>query len=291
MKACNYCGRENEDLVAFCKECGTKFEVETPPKLKVAALPLSKRLRELNAWSATALLLTFFAVDVVFTIVVAIITVFSLHAQGSSPERFRSEAHAVMAMPITAVLIQVTKGLATILVARVLVRSSLTDSSPNGAAWVRGRWLNIIQGLVIGVVIAACLYFLNKLSGVRVHPRHISPLQEMVAIPGLSRVLCGAIVMLFAPFTEEILFRGVLYGGYRKSFGALWAAALTTGLFCLLHLPQIVYVATNLSGVVAMSLAALAARLRSGAIGPAIGVHVGYNTWIFALTLLRQYAA
>lgn len=290
MKACNYCGRENEDLVAFCMECGTKFEVETPPKLRVAALPLSKRLRELNSWSATALLLTFLAVDVVFAIVIVIVTVFSLHAQGSSLERLGSETHAVMAMPITAVLIQVAKGLATILVARALVRSSLTDRSPNGAAWVRGRLRNIIQGLVIGLVIAACLYFLNKLSGVRVHPRHISPLQEMVAIPGLSRVVGGAVVMLLAPFTEEILFRGVLYGGYRKSFGAFWAAVLTTGLFCLLHLPQIIHVATNLFGCVAMSLAALAVRLRSGAVGTAIGVHAGYNTWIFALTLLRQYA-
>lgn len=288
MKACSYCGRENEDTIAFCMECGTRFEVEVPPKLKVAALPLSERFRELNAWSATALLLTFLTVDVVCAIVIAIIAIFNLYAQGSfSPDRFGSESHAAMAMPITAVLIMISKGVATILVARVLVRSSLTDSSPNGAAWVRGRWLNIIQGLVIGLVIAACLYFLNKLLDLRVHSRDISPFREMMAVPGLSRVLCGAIVMLLAPFTEEILFRGALYGGYRKSFGAFWAAGLTTALFCLLHLPQVVHHASNVIGYLAVSLAALAARLRSGAVGSAIGVHAGYNTWIFALILLR----
>ena len=252
-------------------------------------MPLSIRLRKLNAWSATALLLMFLGVEVVIAVVIAIVIVFSLHAQGSySHERFGSEAHALKALPITAVLILVARGTATILVARLLGRSFLTDGNPNGAAWVRGRWLNIIQGLVVGLVIAASLFFLNKLLGVRVPPRDISPFQEMVAIPGLSRALCGAIVMLLAPFTEEILFRGVLYGGYRKSFGAFRAAMLTTALFCLLHLPQIVHVATNLFGIVAMSLAALAARLRSGAIGPAIGVHVGYNIWIFTLTLLRH---
>lgn len=288
MKACGYCGRENEDNAAFCAECGTAFEAEMPPKQRIPTVPLTKRLRELNAWSATAILLTFFAVEVIFAILVAIVAFLSLHAQGSySPGHFGSAMHAAIDLPIMAVLILVCRGVATILVARVLVRSSLSDTSANGAAWVRGRWLNIMQGLVIGLVIAAWIYIMNKVLGVRVQHRHDSPFWQMVATPGLPQLLCGVIVMLLAPFTEEILFRGVLYAGYRKSFGAFWAAALTTGLFCLLHLPEVFHYATNLIGFLAASLAALAARLWSGAIGPAIGVHVGYNTMIFALALSR----
>ena len=97
--------------------------------------------------------------------------------------------------------------------------------------------------------------------------------------------------MLLVPFLEEVLFRGVLYGGYRRSFGAFWATALTTGFFCLLHLPQVVDSVTNLIATLAVSLAALAARLSSGAVGPAIGVHAGYNILIFGLTLARQHAS
>jgi len=30
MKTCGYCGRENEDAVVFCRECGTEFDSAVP---------------------------------------------------------------------------------------------------------------------------------------------------------------------------------------------------------------------------------------------------------------------
>jgi membrane protease YdiL (CAAX protease family) len=290
MKACGYCGRENEDNAAFCAECGTGFEAEIPSERRIPALPFAKRLRELNAWSATAILLTSLLAQVICVILVGLVVVLYRKATGSNPaDRFESALST--AMPIILVLIPISSGIATILVARSLVRSSLRDTSAIGAAWVRGHWLNIIKGFIIGLFLGACIYTMIKFLGVPVQSRHIDHLGRMMATPGLWQILNGVSVMLLAPFTEEILFRGVLYGGYRKSFGAFGAAVLTTGLFCMLHLPQVAHYTAMLIGVVVASLAELAARLSSGAVGPAIGVHAGYNTFLFALALLRQHTA
>ena len=34
MKTCEYCGRDNEDIVTHCRECGTSLDKETPHTLK-----------------------------------------------------------------------------------------------------------------------------------------------------------------------------------------------------------------------------------------------------------------
>jgi hypothetical protein len=39
MKACGYCGRENEDRATNCRECGTEFPIQTPPPVRQEALP------------------------------------------------------------------------------------------------------------------------------------------------------------------------------------------------------------------------------------------------------------
>src|SRR5689334_11800087 len=61
------------------------------------------------------------------------------------------------------------------------------------------------------------------------------PMTKMASTPGLSQIV-WLIALLIAPAIEELLFRGVLYGGYRKSFGPLAAGTLTTFIFVLLHI-------------------------------------------------------
>jgi membrane protease YdiL (CAAX protease family) len=97
--------------------------------------------------------------------------------------------------------------------------------------------------------------------------------------PGLPGIVWDMVAVLLAPPVEEILFRGVLYGGYRKSFGPGWAAILTTAIFVLMHLPNIMRFPPAIVGLTALAIAALYCRLRSKAIGPAIAVHVGYNAF------------
>jgi CAAX protease family protein len=106
------------------------------------------------------------------------------------------------------------------------------------------------------------------------------PIATMAVTPGLSQWLWVAGVLVFAPLAEEPLFRGVLYAGFRNSFGAVWAAIGTTFLFVILHITEMIYFWPSAIGITGLALAALWLRLRSAAIGPAVAVHCGYNAMI-----------
>jgi hypothetical protein len=97
---------------------------------------------------------------------------------------------------------------------------------------------------------------------------------------GLPQILWIIMALFLAPPLEELLFRGVLYGGYRKSLGATGAAWLTTSIFAFLHIGEVIHFLPALLAIVTMALLALRMRLRYSAIGPAIAVHFGYNAMV-----------
>jgi membrane protease YdiL (CAAX protease family) len=80
-----------------------------------------------------------------------------------------------------------------------------------------------------------------------------------------------------APPTEELLFRGVLYAGFARSWGARAAAVVTTALFVALHAPEIRGYWPGWMVIASLGALALRARLRTGSLAPAIALHVGYN--------------
>ena len=87
---------------------------------------------------------------------------------------------------------------------------------------------------------------------------------------------------------EELLFRGVLYGGYRQSLGPRKAAVLVTLIFCLLHVPEVLHLPVAMLGIAGLALTALWMRLRASAIGPAIAVHFSYNGVLAVLQLISS---
>src|SRR5207237_2338979 len=100
--------------------------------------------------------------------------------------------------------------------------------------------------------------------GVRGHP---GPLARMAIAHGFPRVAWLCAGLLLAPTVEELLFRGVLYGGLRQSLGACWAAVLMTLAFLGLHFDEI---GTYVPAIVSLALLALTTlwcRLHYGAVG------------------------
>ena len=107
------------------------------------------------------------------------------------------------------------------------------------------------------------------------------------------QILWLIMVLVFAPFIEELLFRGVMYGGYRSSLGPVRAAILSTLIFWILHITEMIYFWPSMLGIGGLAMVALFFRLRSAAIGPAVAVHLGYNgllaiNGMFSLSSLRH---
>lgn len=109
---------------------------------------------------------------------------------------------------------------------------------------------------------------------------HIEPAANDLV--GYSVFVIG---LLSAPFFEELIFRGVLFGFTNAGFGFVCAVLLTTGGFVLPHYWDRELRLWSFSVLLVISGLTLWIRLRKGAVGPAIGLHIVHNgvVGVFAL--------
>jgi membrane protease YdiL (CAAX protease family) len=82
--------------------------------------------------------------------------------------------------------------------------------------------------------------------------------------------------VLLAPPIEELMFRGVLLGGLARTWNLRAAAIISGAIFWLMHLPEFVHWPVPLA-IGLLTILATLFRLQSGALGPAIAAHLGYN--------------
>lgn len=169
--------------------------------------------------------------------------------------------------------------LAMVLAAVRLIPTDIKNVGPTGAAWVLGRWENLIKGLAVGCIIGGFGHALGALNPphVRYNGQFADPIVRAVVTPGVQQVLAIVALALLGPAVEEMMFRGILYGGYRKSFGPLSAAFVTTVLFVAMHFGYYIYAPYMIFFYIVSALALLWCRLRWNAIGPAITAHSGIN--------------
>jgi len=172
----------------------------------------------------------------------------------------------------------VAGGVAMLLVSPSFIGMDLADTSSTGAAWVPGSRKNLAEGLIFGAVLGLCSWIVTWVCARRMNEITLGPLARLAITPGLSRWVWIMMVLLLAPPFEELLFRGVLYGGYRRSLGPAWAAVFTTAIFVTLHAAELIHFLPSIFGVTALAVTTLWLRLRSSAIGPAVAAHFGYNT-------------
>lgn len=174
--------------------------------------------------------------------------------------------------PIVGIIVMVS-------VALILVPEDLGKTGPTGSAWAFGEWDGIIKGLVIGSFLG-----LGNLLVERVYDHYfiqkILPSHDYnwgFITPGVQQLATITTAVFLGPVSEEMMFRGVLYGGIRRSWGPLSAATITTGIFVAMHFPYYIYAPLKIVPVILTTLAFLWCRLKWNAVGPAIAAHGGCN--------------
>jgi membrane protease YdiL (CAAX protease family) len=279
MKACGYCGRENDDQSALCLECGTLLTPINDESNQTALAPTEHRL---DARYATFILFLYLGVQFGVGVVVGIATIAiaGVHTENSE----RAQLTRTITGPAT-VLSVIGGGVAILLTSLAKIRQHLSNRSPTGAAWVVGSLKHTAQGLGVGALTGCCYCALAIVIQRPSDDTALGPIATMAVTPGLPQLLWLFLALVLAPLVEEPLFRGMLYGGYRCSFGPVRAAILTTVIFSLLHITEIIYFLPSIIGILALAIAALWIRLRSSAIGPAVAVHFGYNA-VLAITVI-----
>ena len=269
---CTYCGTENDDALHFCVRCGTEFETSNAAPLEASLPPVI--VPPLNGRTATVIFLAYLGAQFLIAFLAGFLAAATIQNQDARAEATQ-QIIAFVSFPMV-----LGGGLTMLVMSFRRIRSQLTDTTPTGAAWVLGSWKQILQGLGLGVILAMGLFLLNVIFPPDLEVITPSPFGKMAFLAGWQRLAWFSIVVVLAPVFEELLFRGVMYGGYRRSVGRGWAAFLCTIFFWLLHLPETIRFWPAMLAILVLALLTLSQRLRSEAIGPAVALHAGYNGMI-----------
>lgn len=198
---------------------------------------------------------------------------------------------AVQAFGYALCAIAVSIGMAMFLGRRGVPPSSIwcwraeTDAA-GGESWFRhyvaGRprdllWLlgGIGGGLVLALVAHVYIDAVSQIpwAADAIHAAR----RRMDAVPGMTASY-AAIAILFAPFAEEYLFRGLLYRTLNRQWGS-WTAVVGAAAFFAIYHPLLSWLPVALLGAVNCVL-----FRRSGRLAPAILLHMTYNAAIMLWT-------
>ena len=144
-------------------------------------------------------------------------------------------------------------------------------------------------GLAIGVVAQFALIPLYELIFIVFEPQDVgAPARSLVASVDGPLDLVGLLIVtvIAAPITEEIVYRGLLFGGIRDmerghvGSGVVIAAVVSSVIFAASHFQLIQF-----PGLLVFGLIAAAVFHRTGRLGTAIWAHVGFNLTTVLLLL------
>ncbi|HEX3627807.1 MAG TPA: tetratricopeptide repeat protein [Verrucomicrobiae bacterium] len=230
--------------------------------------------KTLNAGSATLIFLAFFFAPIPIVLI-------------------ETMAGTSLSWLMDGILYPMFAWLGMVLAAVRLIPMEIKKVGPTGPAWVLGRWENLIKGLMVGCIIGVASRLWDVLN--QAHVRHnaqfqnsqfVDPIYRALETPGAIQLLAIATLVLLVPAVEEMMFRGILYGGYRKSFGPISAALVTTVAFVAMHFDYYINAPYKIVCYIVGALALLWCRLRWNAIGPAIAAHGGFNTVVGVIPAL-----
>lgn len=184
------------------------------------------------------------------------------------------------------------KGLDAVLGQQVLLAASLVGVALAVAAGVGGEGARAAAralGLrrprrgwikALGIAIAAYLVSVIVLVQIAGEPTQTDIADRLGVNDGLvTAIAAGVLIVLVAPFCEELFFRGFFFGGLRRRM-PFWAAALGSGLlFGLIHLSDANVIAGAILAIFGVVLAWLYEETRS--IWPPIALHAANNVAAF----------
>lgn len=143
-------------------------------------------------------------------------------------------------------------------------------------------------GLVLGAAITVVVFVFNALL-VGVFGTNAPVEQSLLPSPsdsvGVVLVL-AVLVVVVAPITEELLFRGVLFASLRRKIGVHFAALLSGAVFAVVHVEVLATQPLGLGGLTLAGVLLAYAFHYTKSLRVAIVIHAVYNGVAFSLILL-----
>jgi membrane protease YdiL (CAAX protease family) len=161
----------------------------------------------------------------------------------------------------------------------LLARLVYWRARTTGVPALRGGGTVATLGLGVGTGLVSALFGVGYLAILRL--THWLPGELLTSAgPHLRAVWLFPLAVFAAPLCEEFIFRGLLFGGLRRSMGFLPAAALSAGLFAIVH-PPVSIVPVFVLGL----CTAFAYERGRGLLAPML-VHAVYNAAVLGFQML-----
>jgi hypothetical protein len=122
-------------------------------------------------------------------------------------------------------------------------------------------------------------------------PHRETDLEKVLKLGYSVRVMIAILAVVTAPLVEEIVYRGVLYGGIERSQGRGAAVVGVTFLFALVHAQQYWGSVASLAAIFLLSLVLTLLRAWTGKLLPCVATHLVYNGIQAAVLLLAPEQA
>lgn len=143
-------------------------------------------------------------------------------------------------------------------------------------------------GLVLGVAVTVTVFIVNAVV-IGLFGDSTPVEQSLLPSPSDSPatiLILAFMVIVVAPVTEEIMFRGVFFGALRRHVGVHLAALLSAVVFAVVHVEVIASQPFGLVGLTVAGLLLAYAFHLTNSLRVAIVMHAVYNAVAFGLMLL-----
>lgn len=150
--------------------------------------------------------------------------------------------------------------------------------------------LKVVIGLAIGVAATFVTYLINGILAAIFKPE--APVVQQVLQDALAGgrqlVLAGIVIVIVAPITEELIFRGVMLPALQRRVG-FWSAAIVSSLvFCAIHVEVIASQPLALVGMFVLSMLLAGSYQLTGSLIVPIIVHAVFNGASLTLALFAD---
>ena len=187
----------------------------------------------------------------------------------------------------TAILLQIvaiipahllTLALAWAIVTR-LNTFSFKETLGRGSGGMGWQHYLVILVVFFAIVIVVGSYF----------PEQENELTRILKSSRYAVFLVAFMATFTAPLVEEVIYRGILFSAFQRTFGVSIAVVAVTLLFALVHVPQYYPSYSTIFLLLLISLILTVVRARTGNLWPCIVLHTIFNATQSVLLILEPY--
>src|SRR5262245_10718173 len=117
-------------------------------------------------------------------------------------------------------------------------------------------------------------------------PHRETDFEKILRLGYSVRVMIAILAVVTAPLVEEVVYRGVLYGGIERAHGKVAAIVAVTFLFAVVHAQQYWGSVASLAAILSLSLVLTLLRAWTGKLLPCVATHLVYNAIQAAILLM-----